>query len=206
MTEFNKKANALSGVLSSQAECDLPREDVDKMLRDATRKYREDLFVPVGYTPLEWEIVRVAQGNLGFGEKEANNDGPLIREIGGKPGQEWCALFAGYCYEKAHTNLGLKLPFARSIGAKRLTKNAAKVGSFFTDPLKARPGDLVCWHRRTGLISWKGHVGVVSHVEDDLVHTIEGNVGAFPAKVKRLVHDVRKERLYGFATLRKGVA
>lgn len=48
----------------------------------------------------------------------------------------------------------------------------------------------------------KGHIGVVESVDDGLVHTIEGNVGGYPAKVRRLVHDVRKERLVAIYGLR----
>ncbi len=162
---------------------------------------------------LRSEVVRVARGNLGYGEEEGNNNGRLIRALGGKPGNEWCALFAGYCYRKAYWNLGhLDAWTAKDgmnpltnpiIGAKALVKAAWAAGADrFTDPAQAVFGDLVCWHRRTGPISWKGHIGIVEEVRDGLIHTIEGNVGRFPAKVKRLVHDVTKERLYGFAGFR----
>lgn len=167
---------------------------------------------------LRSEVVRIARGNIGFGEEAIdgiarNNDGRLIRAIGGKPGDEWCALFAGYCYRKAYRNLARFDPFTfwtwivpdtrPVIGAKALVKAAWAAGAErFTDPTEAAFGDLICWHRRTGPISWKGHVGVVEEVRDGLVHTIEGNVGRFPARVKRLVHDVTKERFYGFAGFR----
>lgn len=148
------------------------------------------------------EVLYVATSNLGFGEQGANNKGRFIEAIGGKPGQEWCAYFAGYCYERAYERLGFDMPFKRSAGAKRLTKNLGKVGKLFTNPLEAKPGDLVCWSR--GRLGWQGHVGVVESVDEDgIIHTIEGNVGRFPAKVKRLTHDVRKERLYRFASLEK---
>ncbi len=158
---------------------------------------------------LRYEVVRIARSNLGYGEREGNNDGPLIRLIGGKTGHEWCALFAGYCYRKAGENLGVDVSWCYRpdgtprIGAKELIKAAWKAGAErFTDPYLARPGDLVCWHRRTGPISWKGHIGLVEEASNGLVDTIEGNVGPFPAKVKRLRHDVTKERFYGFAGFR----
>ena len=162
---------------------------------------------------LRSDVVRIARGNLGYGEEEGNNDGPLLRAIGGQPGHEWCALFAGYCYRKALLILDapgfdpgwtVRRPGVPRIGAKELVKAAWGAGALrFTDPLIAKPGDLICWHRRTGPISWKGHVGIVEEVKDGLVHTIEGNVGKFPAKVRRLVRDVQKdERFYGFAGFR----
>lgn len=155
--------------------------------------------------------VYVATMNLGYGEEDANNSGRLIDAMGGQPGGEWCALFVGHCWRRAYE---LEHLVARGrwtmrgtrpeVGAKALVKAAWAAGfRQFTDPLEALPGDLVCWHRRTGPISWKGHVGIVERVgADGLVHTIEGNVGAFPAKVRRLTHDVRRERFYGFAGLR----
>ena len=160
---------------------------------------------------LRSEVVRVARKNIGYGEVEGNNDGPLMRTIGGKPGHEWCALFAGYCYRKAYLNLGRADTWTTKnhgpdpiIGAKALVKAAWGAGAErFTDVELAKPGDLICWHRRTGPISWKGHVGIVEEIKDGLVHTIEGNVGKFPAKVRRLVRDVqRDERFYGFAGFR----
>lgn len=162
---------------------------------------------------LRSEVVRVARKNIGYGEVEGNNDGPLLRVIGGKPGHEWCALFAGYCYRRAYFNLWgstdrddwtWRTEIQPVIGAKELVKAAWGAGALrFTDPHHARPGDLICWHRRTGPISWKGHVGIVEEIKDGLVHTIEGNVGKFPAKVRRLVRDVQKDsRFYGFAGFR----
>lgn len=159
---------------------------------------------------LRQEVTRIARANLGFGEEESNNNGRLMRAIGGKPGAEWCALFAGYCYRKSYMVLDLdgqewcwRSPGAPEVGAKALIKAAWSAGALrFTDPELALPGDLICWHRRTGPISWKGHIGVVEAVTDGIVSTIEGNVGRFPAKVKRLSHDVAKERFYGFAGFR----
>jgi hypothetical protein len=150
-------------------------------------------------------VLWTAQKNLGFGEEGANNAGRFIHAIGGRDGQEWCALFAGYCYEKAFERYGeihpewlYRRPGVPEPGAKRLVDALGKGGVRFKRPEDALPGDLVAWRR--GLT--KGHVAVVERVSDGLVHTIEGNTGAFPAKVRRLVHDVSKERLYTFAGLR----
>ncbi len=168
-------------------------------------------------THLGAKAVRVAIGNIGFGEKEANNDGPLLRAIGGRPGEEWCALFAGYCWRKAYEldEVGIaewcyrrppghkKGPFLE-VGAHALVKAMGREGDLFTDPHQAIPGDLVCWRRPGGLLKpWAAHVALVEYVEDGIIHTIEGNVGKFPAKVKRLAHDVTRENLITFATLRK---
>lgn len=154
-----------------------------------------------------WRLgaVTTAIGNLGYGEKEGNNDGPLLRAIGGRPGEEWCALLAGYCYRRSAVLGDLpkpawcwrdkKMTFLE-VSAKRLIDAMAKQPGavIITNPALAMPGDLIAWHR--GLKPWLGHIGVIEYHRDGLLHTIEGNVGAFPAKTKRLVHDVSKERLY----------
>lgn len=157
---------------------------------------------------LSAQAVRVAISNIGMGESTANNRGKFIDLIGGRSGGEWCAAFAGYCYRRSAELLEREWPVwtlrngKPELGAKALTKAMGKVGRMFTDPSDARPGDLICWHRKTGAISWKGHVGIVVGVDSDgIVETCEGNVGRFPAKVRRFTHDVTKERLYSFASL-----
>lgn len=162
---------------------------------------------------LRLEAARVAARNLGCGEVGGNNTGPLIEAMGGRAGDDWCALFAGYCYRRAAQLLKLPPPLwcwrgakdykVIETAAKRLGRQmAASLGAIkFLDPSLARAGDLVVWHRTA--VPWKGHVGIVERVDPDgILHTIEGNVGKFPAKVKRLVHDVSKERLAFFAGLR----
>lgn len=195
MSDFDMRARVLTAQLwreADEAEVPAPFQFTNENVEG---RYRRLNGSTVGN-----EIVLVAAANVGYGELSKNNEGPFIAAIGGIQGREWCATFAGYCIERAYTRMGLKAPMVRSASAKRLTKNVAALGVSFKDPHRAKPGDLVCWHR--GLLGWQGHVGIVERVEEDgLIHTIEGNVGKFPAKVKRLVHDVSKERLYGFASL-----
>lgn len=154
---------------------------------------------------LSVKALHVATKNIGYGEDEGNNLGRFIRAIGGKPGAEWCATFVGYCFARAWGLLGFPgqgVPFDRSSSAKRLTKNIGRAGRLFTDPREALPGDVICWSR--GVLGWQGHIGIVERVDPDgIVHTIEGNVGRYPAKVKRLAHDITKERFWRFASLRK---
>lgn len=153
---------------------------------------------------LKAEVIRVAKAEIGNGELGKNNSGKdVARYSGGKQDVNWCAYFVGYCYETAAKNLGITLPFARSAGAKAQCKNIGKCkdGIMFSSPEAAMPGDVVCWNR--GLPgSWTGHIGLVMESHGGLVTTIEGNAGAFPSKVRVLIHDVRKERLFSFAGLR----
>lgn len=152
-------------------------------------------------------VVKVAVEQIGKGEEGGNNLGPFMRQISidGKEGYMWCSLFSTYCYEEACRRLDLPMPFERSSSSKKAVKNMGAVGSLFTNPKLAMPGDFITWHRGLG-ITFKGHIGIVEFVDaDGLVHTVEGNTGTYPSKVKRLVHDVSKERLYKFSTLRKGI-
>jgi hypothetical protein len=161
-------------------------------------------------------VVHVATHNIGFGETIGNNRGKFLEIIGvpyqDKQGAEWCAYFASYCYRKAAfiealEGRGLARTKVKIGGAKRLSDYVVKEmagGLSFLDPLLARPGDLVIWHRGALSLPWgKGHVGIVERVDPDgILHTIEGNTGRFPSKVKRLSHDVSKERLFRMVGIR----
>lgn len=142
--------------------------------------------------------VEVALGLRGQGEEGGNNRGPFIRELGGRDGDLWCALFAGHCWREAHRRSNLEPPawtFRRpnvaEPGARALVWAAAgaHAAESFKDPTKVLPGDLALWKRDGG-----HHVALVWHLKPGgVVKTIEGNVGAFPATVRDLAHDVRYE-------------
>ncbi len=151
------------------------------------------------------KVLHVARSNM-YGEQGANNDGAFIRAMGGRPGEEWCALYAGYCYRRAHQLLGIadpqwcwRSPGRLEVGAKALVRALGDEpgGDSWEDVGQTRPGDLVGFHRRTGLISWKGHVGVVSAVwlaparaVSARLRVLEGNVGEFPAQVQEFEYEV----------------
>lgn len=168
-------------------------------------------------THLNFEALTVAIACIGKGEEGTNNDGAWLKSIGGVPGEEWCALFAGMCHRRAYSlvydgpyqwpavpaSWSWRSQHQLEVGAQALVKAMGRVGSLYTAPKHAIPGDLVAW-RRPGVNPWAGHVGMVESVDPNgVIHTIEGNVGAFPSLVHRLVHDVSKEKLFSFATLRK---
>ena len=131
------------------------------------------------------EVVRLARRNLGYGETGGNNSGRFIRALGGRDGDEWCALFVGWLYRKSCEELKLyepewcyRKPGKLELGAKALTKALGRVGAIW-DPSKVdrkpRPGDIVCWSR--GILGWQGHVGIVSEVSGPLFRYIAGNEG-----------------------------
>lgn len=140
---------------------------------------------------------------IGLGEEGGNNRGPFVERCiaPAKPPQNWCAGLVGWCYERAAEELGMAIPFARSLGAKRLGRNIAAVGRRFTDPAEARPGDVMVFHRgATG--SWQGHIAIVERNDflSRKIATIEGNAGP---KVMRRTRYVDRDRFAFFASLRR---
>ncbi len=160
-------------------------------------------------TRIQELVVATAISCIGKGEEGGNNQGRFIVEtLGGKPGYEWCALLAGYCYRQAFRagqprgvtpSWLFRHASTPEPGANRLWTGLARVGASFDDPMTAVPGDLLLWKRIGG-----HHVAILEEVDaGGLCHTIEGNVGKFPSRTKRLIHDVERElKFVGFATLR----
>lgn len=144
----------------------------------------------------------VARRELGQGESRHDNDGADVRrfaKMDRSPGN-WCAAFVSYCLEEGATHgLGRPLPLERSHGARQLWKRCGKAGAFVAHPL---PGDVVCWWR-VSLTDWRGHVGLVSRVEDGghAFWSIEGNKGRFPSRVREFGHELGEHQLLGFARL-----
>jgi hypothetical protein len=170
-------------------------------------KTRESLEEDMAYEAPDLAVMAlsIAIEEIGNGEEGGNNSGVHVERYMGKKydGDDdddgsWCAHFVSWCFEQAAIRLKVKLPFKRSGGAKALFRNITRSGQETKNPL---PGDVVCWDRgKRG--SWQGHIGFVEKAEDGIIYTIEGNVGRYPSKVKRLTHDIDKDdRLIGFARI-----
>jgi hypothetical protein len=149
----------------------------------------------------------IAIAEIGKGERGGDNRGPDVERYiaPARPPQNWCAGFVGWCYEQAAAELGIALPFQRSLGAKRLGRNVGAVGRTFTDPALAKPGDLMVFSRGAKG-SWMGHVAMVEDIGKpagmlSVVYTVEGNSGP---KVRRRVRDTGPlGRFAFFASLRR---
>jgi hypothetical protein len=156
------------------------------------------------YSRLRYQVLRIARANLGYGDN-GTNSGRFIEAMGGKQGADWCALFAGYCYRRAHEELGLPHPdwvyrrgSSYQTGAKALVKALGRVGALFS-PGGARqplPGDLVAWSRTRIPGDWRGHVGIVTEGGK----YIAGNEGRSGKVHERFISDC-KLPLWRFASI-----
>ena len=158
-------------------------------------------------------ILVVAKEEIGNGEEGGNNSGPhvakyksILDDNDDDDDGAWCAAFVSWCAEEACRRMESTLPFKRSQGAKQLGKRIAAAGRKLDEP---EPGCVVVWDRGklkpNGKPSWMGHIGIVERVEDGIMHTIEGNVGRFPSKVRRFAHDLSREnKIELFAAMEAG--
>lgn len=148
-------------------------------------------------------VLEVAYKNQGYGEEGGNNAGAFIKALGGRGRPAWCALYAGHPYRRAFEMQGFDptevAPWLYRVpedavaepGARRLVEGLGKVGRLFTNVEGLRPGDLCLWDRVGG-----EHVGIFTHfdhLQDELIWTLEGNVGRPPAKVRPFQHDTETE-------------
>lgn len=124
-------------------------------------------------------IVSIAIQELGNGEEGANNSGKHVMKYTGGKEVPWCAGFVSYVICKAGGSCEIDL------SAKSIYNTAVWNNGVVTNP---QPGDLIGFWRES-ITSWKGHIGIVEKVDDKYVYTIEGNVGKYPAKVKRFKYD-----------------
>lgn len=156
------------------------------------------LALPEARDTLARRVVAVAEREIGRGELSGkNNRGPDIIRYCGRDGVSWCAGGAGYCYEVAARELGVPLPFKRSLSAKTLGRNVAAAGRFLR-VAEAQPGDLLVLHRDPRE-PWSGHVEIIERVAGDAVHTIAFNSGP---TVRRRIHPLPIARLAFCASVR----
>jgi len=151
--------------------------------------------------PLAVVVLEVARSELGNGEIGGDNLGPCVAKYQGvddtgKPLGSWCAGFVGWCIEEACSDLGMVCPVQRISWARSLFSRVRRAGMSVDKPI---PGDIVLFER--GDPGGSSHIGIVEDLTLETLHTIEGNVGRPPAKVKRCQHRVYSDRILGFARL-----
>lgn len=119
-------------------------------------------------------------------------------------GGSWCAIFVSACAQKA--GIAGKLIF-KNDGAGPVTGrsvdyyNATWIpGPYFTrEAVTPMPGDLFTIVGSTPYYSGyehAGHIGIVEYVDDDGVHTLEGNTGT--QNSKRCVRNISSTSINGY--------
>lgn len=128
-----------------------------------------------------------ARKYIGQGEQGANNAGPFVeRTLGANRGDPWCSYFVSRVTKDVGEDVWGRLPAAKS-----WYTNAKKSGMTVDEP---QMGDIAVFTRKGG-----GHVGIIDSVNGNTITTIEGNVGSYPATVRRMTYDRRKmPNLVGF--------
>lgn len=136
---------------------------------------------------IQQKIISIAQNEIGKGETFADNQGETITKYFANSGISgaWCGAFVSWVLHQAGiTELG----FCAS--ARQMYNKAEELGWIVKEP---RSGDLIVfWRNKEN--SWQGHIEIVERVHLDEIITIAGNVGSFPAKVKRVHHRIDLSR------------
>jgi CHAP domain len=123
----------------------------------------------------------VAVSQLGESEvPKGSNSGPQVdtylASVGLGSGFSWCQAFVYWCYREAAKMAGCGNPAFRTASvADCWNKTSAEFKTTKIDALKNRPavapGSQVIFLYGRGL----GHTGLVEHVDEAGIHTIEGN-------------------------------
>lgn len=141
-------------------------------------------------SPEASKIVKIAQGELGKGEQGGDNRGVSVRKYTRGKEVAWCAGFVSWVLQKSGRGKTYIL-------SAREYWNIHKNNRVQTP----RPGDVIVLYRGSRR-DFTGHVGIVERVEGKKIFTIEGNVGSFPAKVKRVQYQLGKiSNLIGFVRI-----
>lgn len=107
-----------------------------------------------------------ANFGLQYSGKSAAEMSGLMSSTGFHSGA-WCADFVYYCL----TNAGVVPEGYDSINhasCSSIASWARQTGRAFSDPSQAKPGDLL-------IMNSEGHIGIVTKVDSEGIHTIEGN-------------------------------
>lgn len=114
--------------------------------------------------------MQIAVSQNGVREQD-NNSGPAVScflsSVGLPPGHSWCMAFVYWAFQAAAASLGVSNPLVRTGGCMKQWNETTCI-KIYKDPL---PGDIFIIDLGKGA----GHTGIVTHVNQDNVITIEGN-------------------------------
>jgi len=167
-----------------------------------------------------------AIADIGKGEEGGNNDGPYVRGLLDGVGVDypaaWCTAAVWRWIELAEEdiiiNANSSVEFDFSDVSKLYTPsaramfNAAKeLGWVLAEGKRPEPGDIMIVKRTAydangHIIDWLGHAAVVENKKQanrygPFIPVIEGNVGPYPAKVRRSEYVLPIKGLLGFIRL-----
>ena len=144
---------------------------------DPVIRYERMPHTTYGGTTWGRKALKAAIGELKAEAREigGNNKGKWVRKYLNDlapEGSSWCAAFVSWCFAQS----GAPMPFKYSVGARDILTQFKKKGWVLppSQGVEPQPGDLVVWWREK-LAGWKGHIGLVHHVNDGILYTIEGN-------------------------------
>lgn len=133
----------------------------------------------------------------GARETGSNNSGAFVKKyLNGilPPPANWCAGFVSWCFAQHPAGI----PYRYTLGARNTREQFRDKGWLLPDGDAPEPGDIIVWWRGQPS-GWMGHIGLVHHSADGMVYTIEGNKGAFPARVRGFDYVFgRIDKLLGF--------
>ncbi len=138
----------------------------------------------------------ITELRAGAGEEGGNNRGKWVRTYLNNlapEGSSWCAAFVCWCYLRA----AHPMPFAYTVGARKLLQEFKAKGWAHLpgEGYVPEPGDVVVWWR-VQAAGWQGHAGIVHHVADGILYTVEGNRTARVAGFDYVLS--RMEKLLGY--------
>lgn len=142
--------------------------------------------------------------------KDGTTLGDKLHAAGQKDGDPWCALFGEVCAKDTFPDRFDEFNKLFSASAVQTFKNFEKSG--YEVSKKALIDSIVVWQKYiNGKPDWRGHLGIVSHVNiDDTFKSIEGNTNSAGSREgievaerpHRLAYDVNNGlRLLGFIKL-----
>lgn len=151
------------------------------------------------------KIIAVAQGELGYMEKDnannldsktgggSRNFTKYARDVGHANGQPWCATFVVWVFQQAaggDKGLASNTLFgATTAGCAENASRFKKAGKWLAPSQTPKPGDVIFYK--------KSHIGVVVGVNGTTVYTIEGNTSGDNAIERNGGQVALKQRTVG---------
>jgi hypothetical protein len=149
-----------------------------------------------------------------IGQKELQNNSGFVdfdfwqkmKNVGHDRGEAWCALFTELVWKEAYQQYdSTKFNELDKLFSDSATKTFSNFKANGWDVNRiAESGALIIWqYHENGKPTWKGHAGIVKMLENEFIHTIEGNTNAGGSREGDQVAE--KIRKYNFEPVQKGL-